>query len=361
MLLPTQDAPPIKNSSEKLHESPGQLPVQNSESPPRNDESVEKSADDKLTPVGHTMAAIRKDYLVFFISLHALCLLALLPYFFSWAGVAAFVVGVVVFGQMAIPIGYHRMLSHRSFKSPKWFERSLVTLAMCTAQETPAHWVAWHRMHHSHSDHKDDPHSPRISFLWAHVQWLVHESRTPLATFAMYEKYARDILADPYYRWLEKLPIAAGIFYFAHAILYAIIANVACLAIYGNTPEAYRMAASLFVWGVIVRTVWVWHITWAVNSLTHVFGYRNYETTDDSRNNWFVTLLTAGEGWHNNHHADPASASVQHRWWEIDVNYYTIRLFGVLGLASDIIQPRHIRQAQAAAAREKASSAKASR
>ncbi|QDT05615.1 Fatty acid desaturase [Rubripirellula lacrimiformis] len=306
---------------------------------------------EKLTPEGHTKSAVRKDYLVFFIALHALALLAVLPFFFSWAGVAAFLIGVVAFGQMAIPIGYHRLLSHRSFKSPRWFERSLVTLAMCTAQETPAHWVAWHRMHHSHSDHHEDPHSPRISFLWAHVQWLVHETRTPLATYAMYEKYAKDILADPYYRWLEKLPVAAGIFYFGHAILYAIVANLACLAIYGNTPEAYRMAASLFVWGVILRTVWVWHITWAVNSLTHVFGYRNYDTTDDSRNNWFVTLLTAGEGWHNNHHADPSSASVQHRWWEIDINYYTIRLFGVLGLATDIIPPRHVRKQRSLASK----------
>ncbi|MEP6167701.1 MAG: acyl-CoA desaturase, partial [Rhodopirellula bahusiensis] len=100
-----------------------------------------------------TKRSIRWDYTIFFVSLHLLTLLVLMPYFFSWAGVAAFVIGVVVFGQLAIPIGYHRMLSHRSFRSPKWFERLLVTLAMCTAQETPAHWVAWHRMHHSHSDH----------------------------------------------------------------------------------------------------------------------------------------------------------------------------------------------------------------
>lgn len=301
---------------------------------------------EKLSPLGHVKSSVRWDYTIFFVAVHAIAMLALLPYFFSWAGVVAFLVGVVVFGQMAIPIGYHRMLSHRSFKSPKWFERTLVTLAMCTAQETPAHWVAWHRMHHSHSDHKDDPHSPRISFFWAHVQWLVHETRTPLATWSMYEKYAKDVLADPYYRWLEKLPIAAGIFFFLHAGIYAIVANVACVLIYGNTAEAYRVAASVFLWGVVVRTVWVWHITWAVNSLTHVFGYRNYETSDDSRNNWFVTLLTAGEGWHNNHHADPASASVQHRWWEIDINYYTICVFGWLGLATDIIQPRHIRKAK---------------
>ncbi len=101
-----------------------------------------------------------------------------------------------------------------------------------------------------------------------------------------------------------------------------------------------RIVASVMLWGVVARTVWVWHITWSVNSLSHVFGYQNHETNDDSRNNWLVSLLTAGEGWHNNHHADPASASVQYRWWELDINYYTIRLFGLLGLATNIIPPR---------------------
>ncbi len=289
---------------------------------------------------------IRWDYTLFFIALHSLALLALLPWFFSWAGVVAFVVGVVVFGQLAIPIGYHRLLSHHSFRTPKWFERTLVTMAMCTAQETPAHWVAWHRMHHCHSDHDQDPHSPRVGFFWSHVRWLVHEKRSRLATFSMYEKYARDIVADPYYRWIERLPIPAGIFFFLHAIIFAIVATGVCVAMYGNVPEAYRLASSLFLWGVVVRTVWVWHITWSVNSLSHVFGYRNYATPDDSRNNWFVTLLTAGEGWHNNHHQDPASASVQHRFWEIDINYYVIRLFGLVGLATHIVKPRSQRQAK---------------
>jgi stearoyl-CoA desaturase (delta-9 desaturase) len=161
----------------------------------------------------------------------------------------------------------------------------------------------------------------------------------------MYEKYARDILNDPFYRWIEKMPSPAGIFYLTHAAIYAAITTIACVAIYGNNSAAYQLATSIFVWGVVVRTVWVWHITWAVNSLTHVFGYRNYDTDDDSRNNWFVTLLTAGEGWHNNHHADPSSASVQHRWWEIDLNYYAIRVFGMLGLATNIIEPRFKRKA----------------
>lgn len=291
------------------------------------------------TTIG-TDRRIRWDYVVFFVALHLLTLLVFVPYFFTWIGVAAFVAGVIVFGQLAIPIGYHRLLAHKSFRCPKWFERTLVTSAMCSAQETPAQWVAWHRRHHVHSDEPDDPHTPRVTFFWAHVNWLVHESRSCLQTFSMFEKYARDILSDPYYRWIEKLPSPAGVFFFAHAILYTAIVATLALAWYGWGPEALRVTASVALWGIIARTVWAWHITWSVNSLSHVFGYQNYDTGDDSRNNWFVSLLTAGEGWHNNHHADPASASVQHRWWEIDPNYYVIRLFGVLGLATDIIRPR---------------------
>lgn len=275
---------------------------------------------------------------------HLLALLIFLPYFFSWTGFICFWASVFVFGLLGIPIAFHRMLAHRSFKSPKWFERTLVTFAMCTAQETPARWVAWHRKHHTSSDEQQDPHSPRVSFFWSHMDWLFHESPSTMSTFSLYQKYCKDILADPYYRWIERLPHPAGIIFLTHAILYALIAAIASTILLGPTAEAVRMTASIFVWGVVARTVYVWHITWAVNSFTHLFGYRNYETSDDSRNCWFVAILTLGEGWHNNHHADPASATVQHRWWEFDPNYYIITVFGWLGLATDIIEPRHVRK-----------------
>jgi stearoyl-CoA desaturase (delta-9 desaturase) len=98
------------------------------------------------------------------------------------------------------------------------------------------------------------------------------------------------------------------------------------------------------VWGVLVRTVIVWHITWSVNSLTHLFGYQTYDTGENSRNNWLVAVLTVGEGWHNNHHHDPVAASVQRRWWEIDITYYEIKLLQILGLAHDVRPPRHRRR-----------------
>ena len=106
-----------------------------------------------------------------------------------------------------------------------------------------------------------------------------------------------------------------------------------------------QFGLSLLVWGVILRTVYVWHITWAVNSLSHLFGYRSYETGEESRNNWFVAFITGGEGWHNNHHHDPVSASVQHRWWEIDLNYYVIKLLEWCGLATRVVRPAHQRRA----------------
>jgi fatty-acid desaturase len=294
--------------------------------------------------IKHFFSIINWPYAITFSLMHALALLILHPYFFSWAAVICFWVSVVIFGQLAIPIGYHRLMAHHSFKTPKWFERTLVTLAMCAGQETPARWVAWHRMHHLHSDEHEDPHSPMVSFIWAHVNWLVYEQNHRGQSFARYEKYARDVLRDPYYMWLEKIKFASPMFFLGHALLFFLVTWLVTGMFMGFTAAAWQLTLGIFVWGVIARTVWVWHITWSVNSLAHIFGYRNFETSDASKNNWFVTLLTSGEGWHNNHHADQASATVQIRWWEIDINYYIIWLFSKVGLAWAIVLPRHKRQ-----------------
>jgi len=300
----------------------------------------------RLTPPAGTDATqVNWSYAGTFLVLHTAALLIFVPWFFSWIGVASFVFCVFLFGQLAIPIGYHRLLTHRSFRSPKWFERTLATLAMCAGQETPARWVAWHRIHHQHSDHANDPHSPLVSFFWSHVNWLVHENNGNGKTFALYEKYARDILRDPYYMWLEKIRYASPIFFTIHAAVFAALAGTISVFTYGWNINALQLASSIFLWGVVARTVFVWHITWAVNSLTHLFGYRNFDTPDGSRNNWFVTLLTGGEGWHNNHHADQASATVQIKWWELDASFYIIKCLERVGLASHIIPPRHIREA----------------
>ncbi len=295
-------------------------------------------------PSGVNKKRVYVSYVISFIVFHTLALLIFVPWFFSWAGVVSLVVGTYLFGAVGIPICYHRLLTHRSFKTPKWFERTLVTIALCNGQETPARWVAWHSLHHHESDHQEDPHSPLVNFFWSHFQWLVHENSNT-NKFSLYQKYARDILNDPYYMWLEKKTYAGVAIFIAHGLLIFGLTWLIGGLIMGFGAAAFQLACSVFVWGFIARVVWVWHITWSVNSLSHMFGYRNYDTDDHSRNNWFVALISSGEGWHNNHHADQSAATVQHRWWEFDVNYYIIRSWALVGLATNIVPPMHKRQA----------------
>lgn len=277
-------------------------------------------------------------------AVHVLAFAAVVPWLFSWTALIVCIVGVHVFGQ-SITIGYHRLLSHRSFTTPKWFERVIVLTALCCLQDAPGRWVATHRYHHKHSDEQEDPHTPLVNFLWAHVGWLMVRNGS-VNNINTYRHYASDVLSDPFYMRLEKQRWITLIVYLAHALLYFLAGAAIGWLSTGTSIEALRMGLSLVVWGVLVRTVLVWHITWSVNSLTHLFGYQNHKTDDHSRNNWFVALVSVGEGWHNNHHHDPASASVQHRWWEFDLSYYEIRLLQMIGLARNVTQPRHIRHAK---------------
>lgn len=285
---------------------------------------------------------VRWDYLVPILTMHLLALLVFVPWLFSWTALIAFVLGVNVFGQLGVPIGYHRLLAHRSFRVPKWLERSFVTMALCCGQNTPARWVTWHRMHHQHSDALDDPHSPLVAFFWSHVGWLLFEQRGTHGA-ASYYKYARDVLEDPFYMHLEKHRSTAIFIYLGHALVFFLVGLTVATLGSGEWLTGLQFGLSLLVWGVVLRTVYVWHITWAVNSLSHLCGYRNYETNDESRNNWFVAIITGGEGWHNNHHGDPSSASVQHRWWEWDLNFYVISALQWMGLATDVVLPKQRR------------------
>lgn len=283
-------------------------------------------------------------YAASFITFHLLALLVFVPYFFSWTGVFLLFLGINLFGQLGITICYHRLLTHRSFKVPQWLEHFLVVQALCCAQDTPAKWVAWHRIHHNHSDEEEDPHSPLVNFFWGHIGWLlVHNEGTH--DISAYHKYARDILADPFYMMLEKKRWVWTAIYAAHMLLFMVAGFGAGYLMTDNLSGALQFMWSVLVWGVIARTVWVWHITWAVNSMTHLFGYRNYQTGENSQNNWFVAAITGGEGWHNNHHYDQSAATVQHRWWEVDLNYYMIKGWERLGLASNVIPAKHVRHA----------------
>ncbi len=282
-------------------------------------------------------------YAIPIVAMHILACAAAWPWLFSWSGLIAMVIGVHFYGQ-AINLCYHRMLSHRSFRVPRWLERVFVLVALCCLQDTPARWVATHRLHHNHSDEDLDPHTPLVGALWGHMGWLLVRSPNTTHSIGVYEKYARDLLCDPFYMRLEKNPWLPFMVYLAHAALYFAVGLAVGSSMDGTLMAGVQLGLSLLVWGVILRTVVVWHITWSVNSLTHLWGYRNYETGEQSRNNWLVAMLAVGEGWHNNHHADPASASVQHRWWELDISYYQIRLLEFLGLATDVRLPRHKRR-----------------
>jgi stearoyl-CoA desaturase (delta-9 desaturase) len=237
---------------------------------------------------------------------------------FSWQNLAALLIGNWIVGSLGVGLGWHRLLTHRSFKAPKWLEYLLTTLGTMSIQDSPDKWVATHRMHHKFVDGDEDPHSTRSGFWWAQIGWIVwgtaqdHDKAT-------LKKYVPDLMKDRGHVLISRfyyVPIAVSAF-----ILFAI----------GGW--------TMVVWGVAGRVVFGWHTTWFVNSLSHIYGPRPHETGDLSTNNWFVALLTFGEGWHNNHHAFPTSARHGLRWYQFDMNWIAIRIFEKLGWAEQIRLP----------------------
>ncbi len=277
------------------------------------------------------------EYIIPVIVFHLAIPLAFLPYFFSWWGVLWLFVGNFLFTSLGVGAGYHRLLTHRGFKCPKWFEYTLTTLGVCSFQDSPGRWVLVHRVHHQHSDHRPDPHTPRVSAFWSHMGWLFIDN-VELSKASAYDRYVRDLMKDKYYLWLQRGQKWILV-YFIHAVIFtAIGVGVGYLAT-GTLAGTVQVGAQWALWGVILRTVYTWHVTWAINSFAHMWGYRNYETREDSRNNWLFALLTSGEGWHNNHHADPRSARHGHRWWEFDLTWHTLRFLEKLGIVRDLVHP----------------------
>jgi stearoyl-CoA desaturase (delta-9 desaturase) len=289
-------------------------------------------------PAGVKRGRIEKRYAITVGLYHAVALLAVLPWLFSWTGVVLAVLGLYVFGSLGINLYFHRLLTHRGLTVPRWVEYALGIIGVCCVQDTPARWVAVHRRHHEHSDRQEDPHSPLVNFFWGHVGWMLVEN-AEIGRLGIYERYAKDIVRDPFQKWLER---NYGWIVLAHWGVFYGAGVIASLIAGGTLLQAVQFGLSLLVWGVFVRTVLVWHITWSVNSLSHLFGYRSYDTGEDSRNNVFVALISNGEGWHNNHHADPRSARHGHRWFELDVVWLTIRAMAALGLARNVVEPRRL-------------------
>jgi stearoyl-CoA desaturase (delta-9 desaturase) len=320
-----------------------------------SDESAAPASSGAASPAESGAAARRLDYpaetqpLVFnwmyaypLIALHVLAALAFFPYFFSWTGVALAVFNLYFFNLLGITLCYHRLLTHQGFVVPKPLEHFFALLGVCCLEDTPARWVAIHRIHHKHSDEQPDPHSPLVSFFWGHVGWLIYVHREHRhVTF--YEKYTRDLLRDPFYMALEKKLLWLWI-YLGHALLFYLAGLAIGWAVWGTLAAGVQFGLSILVWGVFVRTVAGLHITWSVNSVGHLWGYRNYPTRDDSVNNPIVALFAHGEGWHNNHHADQRAAAHGHKWWEFDPTWTTIRFLEMVGLAKNVVRPKCMRK-----------------
>ena len=237
---------------------------------------------------------------------------------FSWAALGAAAVVWVMTLCWGVTLGYHRYFTHRSFQTSKAVEYFLAFCGCMSGEGGPIEWVAAHRRHHTYSDLEGDPHSPLKSFLWAHCSWMFAREKM-LTEFDQYKKFTPDMANDKVLVWFNK-------YHYIPMILLGVT-----LFLIGGW--------AFVVWGMCVRSVVVYHSTWFVNSASHVWGYRSYKTTDQSRNNWWVAALAFGEGWHNNHHAFQRSARHGFRWWEIDLTYRTIQLLWVFGLATQIHLP----------------------
>jgi stearoyl-CoA desaturase (delta-9 desaturase) len=248
-----------------------------------------------------------------FLLLHIGAVAAL--FMFSWKALAiTFVIYWITIGW-GISLGYHRLHTHRSYVIAKPIEYFFAICGALTLEGGPISWVATHRVHHQLSDKEGDPHSPREGGWWAHILWMILGESLHNNTAAM-GKYAPDLAKQRMYVWLNDYHWVPTVV--LAAILYA----------FGGLP--------LVLWGVCVRIVVGLHATWLVNSATHMWGKRRFDTRDDSRNNWWVALLTFGEGWHNNHHAHPTSARHGLAWYEFDPSWLTLRVLRRLGIARSI-------------------------
>jgi stearoyl-CoA desaturase (delta-9 desaturase) len=249
------------------------------------------------------------------------------PFCFSWSGLVVCLALAFLTGMIGITLCFHRLLTHRSFKTPKWFEYVLTVLGCAAWQGNPVQWVGTHRIHHKHSDHECDPHTPNHGFAWAHVFWCMTKTQGSATRWSAAEA-ARDLGRDPGIRLISRF----------YLLPQFIVAGLCLLGGWGFSAMGFDTSAwSWFIWGVCVRTALVYHVTWFVNSAAHTWGYRNYDTDDRSTNLWWLALLSWGEGWHNNHHGDQRAAAHGRRWFEIDLTYWLIRGLSLVGLAREIV------------------------
>jgi stearoyl-CoA desaturase (delta-9 desaturase) len=276
------------------------------------------------------VAAVREEENITLLESTPLVLMHVLALSVFWAGFSwpAFWTLVVTYSLrvFALTGAYHRYFSHKSFKTSRPFQFVLAFLGTTAAQCGPLWWAAHHRHHHAHSDQPEDVHSPTLKgVFFAHMGWI------------MCRKYARteldrvkDFARFPELRFLDRWHVIGPL-----CLLAALYALGEFLAARGFHTFGWQLVA----WGFCLSTVLVYHATFCINSLTHLWGSRRYPTTDTSRNNFFTALVTFGEGWHNNHHWYPYSTRQGFFWWELDLTYYLLRLLSWTGLVWDLRPP----------------------
>ncbi|MDP3608126.1 MAG: acyl-CoA desaturase [Methylophilus sp.] len=254
-----------------------------------------------------------------FVGLHLACL-SLFWVGWSWFAVifAALLYAVRMF---AITGFYHRYFAHKSFQTSRFGQFVFAIIGATAVQRGPLWWAAHHRDHHVHSDQENDAHSPvQHGFFWSHMGWFLSS-----ANFATKFERVKELAKFPELRFLDRFDVLVPIIF---AVAIYVLGEV--LAAYA--PELNTNGPQLLVWGFVLSTVALYHATFSVNSLAHVWGKRRYQTRDQSRNNFLIALVTLGEGWHNNHHHYPGAAKQGFYWWEIDFTYYGLRVLAALGL-----------------------------
>jgi fatty-acid desaturase len=272
---------------------------------------------------GESVAAVRiptdgKGTGIGLIVLHLGMLLALIPATFSWSGVAVAIILLNLTGGIGLSLGFHRMLTHQSLRVPRWLNYTIAAIGVLGMEGGPITWVATHRRHHAHSDGAGDPHNGRRGLPWSQLQWM-YRPNAARPTQAEMLHLTPDLSSDKFYCFLERTNL-----------YWQIGMGLVLLGCGG---------ISWVIWGMFVRVIFTIHVTGLVNSVAHNFGYQTYRTGDQSRNNWWVALLTWGDGWHNNHHAFPASARHGLRWFEFDSTWLAICALRAVGLAHDVRLP----------------------
>jgi stearoyl-CoA desaturase (delta-9 desaturase) len=234
-----------------------------------------------------------------------------------------------ILGGFGITIGYHRMLTHKSFHAPDWIRAIFLALGSMTLQGPALNWAATHIQHHANSDQEGDPHSPLKSFFHGHVGWILDDFQPDL------QKYAAPLLKD-------RLIVFMSNTFFLWVGLGFLVPTLICgglLSLHGGGIHGFQKGCwEGFFWGGLVRVFLNHHVTWSVNSICHTFGGRDFETTDVSRNNFIFGILALGEGWHNNHHAFPRSAFHGMKWWQIDPSAWVISTLERYGLVKDVVR-----------------------